>query len=111
MPQNVIQINRFPQLRSKFDQFAFFISLLTKGHINITKNSKKFVSILKSVDLVLHAPGGPSIGDTYLKAEKLYLWRLRLIQKMKIPYIFYAPSMGPFNNKSSSLKKARPFTL
>lgn len=53
--------------------------------------------ILKEADLVLHAPGGPSIGDIY-DGEWQYLWRLDLIRRMKKPYMFYAPSMGPFEN-------------
>ena len=55
-----------------------------------------FMKSLLQADIVLHAPGGPSIGDTYFKAEKLYLWRLDFIRRLGVPYIFYAPSMGPF---------------
>ena len=97
MPENVIQIDRFPKLESRMAQLEFFIVLLFKGKFAFTKEARKFIRALKEADVVLHAPGGPSIGDTYFKAEKLYLWRLNLIRRMGIPYIFYAPSMGPFN--------------
>ncbi len=97
MPENVIQIDRFPKLESRIAQLEFFIVLLFKGKFALTKEARKFIRALKEADVVLHAPGGPSIGDTYFKAEKLYLWRLNLIRRMGIPYIFYAPSMGPFN--------------
>ena len=97
MPENIIQIDRFPKLESRMAQLEFFIVLLFKGKFAFTKEARKFIRALKEADVVLHAPGGPSIGDTYFKAEKLYLWRLNLIRRMGIPYIFYAPSMGPFN--------------
>lgn len=97
MPENVIQIGRFPKLESRVAQLEFFIVLFFKGKFAFTKEARKFIHVLKRADIVLHAPGGPSIGDTYFKAERLYLWRLNLIRHMKIPYIFYAPSMGPFN--------------
>ena len=101
MPENIIQIDRFPKLESRMAQLEFFIVLLFKGKFAFTKEARKFIRALKEADVVLHAPGGPSIGDTYFKAEKLYLWRLNLIRRMGIPYIFYAPSMGPFNCTSA----------
>ena len=99
MPECVKQIERFPKLQSKIAQLDFFVTCLTKSKIVLTSSTKEFIRELKKADVVLHAPGGPSIGDTYLKAEKLYLWRLDFIRKMGVPYIFYAPSMGPFENK------------
>lgn len=102
MPAQVEQIGRFPKYRSKIAKIEFFIVWATKGAIAFTKEGKKFVKKLKSADLVLHAPGGPSIGDIYYGSEKMYLWRLRLAKRMRIPYMFYAPSMGPFNNPERS---------
>lgn len=102
MPAQVEQIGRFPKFGSKIAKLEFFIVWATKGAIAFTKEGKKFVKILKSADLVLHAPGGPSIGDIYYGSEKMYLWRLRLAKRMGIPYMFYAPSMGPFNNPERS---------
>lgn len=97
MPENVIQISRFPKLQSKVAQAEFFIVLATKGKVVFSREAKLFMKSLLQADIVLHAPGGPSIGDTYFKAEKLYLWRLNFIRKLGVPYMFYAPSMGPFN--------------
>ena len=85
MPENVIQIDRFPKLESRMAQLEFFIVLLFKGKFAFTKEARKFIRALKEADVVLHAPGGPSIGDTYFKAEKLYLWSLNLIRRMGIP--------------------------
>ena len=98
MPERVKQIPRFPVLQSKFAQIEFFIALFTNGKISFSKHAREFLECVRNSDLVIHAPGGPSIGDTYFKAEKVYLWRLDLIRKMGKKYMFYAPSMGPFKN-------------
>lgn len=97
MPPQVTQIGRFPKLRSRVAQLEFFAAKATKGRLVFTKEGKQFIKALKEADLVLHAPGGPSIGDIYANAEMLYLWRLDLVRKLNKPYMFYAPSMGPFN--------------
>lgn len=104
MPPQVKQIGRFPKLRSRVAQFEFFAAKATNGNLVFTKEGKQFIKALKEADLVLHAPGGSSIGDIYLNAEMLYLWRLDLVRKLNKPYMFYAPSMGPFN-----IEKRNPF--
>lgn len=106
MPTQVKQIDRFPKLQSRFSQFDFFLSIFSRGELCFTKANKEFIKELKEADLVIHAPGGPSIGDTYLDAEKLYLWRFNFIRKMGKKYMFYAPSMGPFKcEKRNALRK------
>lgn len=102
MPAQVEQICRFPKFGSKIAKIEFFIAWATKGAITFTKEGKKYIKKLKNADLVIHAPGGPSIGDIYYGSEKMYLWRLKLAKRMGIPYMFYAPSMGPFNNPERS---------
>lgn len=97
--ETVTTINRFPQSYSFSGKIDFIFTYLTCGIIAFTSEGKKFVESLKEADLVIHAPGGPSIGDTYHNAELLYLLRLDLMRKAKIPYIFYSPSMGPFYDK------------
>ena len=99
MPCNVRQISRFPKLESRVAQAEFFLTLITRGRLSFTKETKEFLRALKEADIVLHAPGGPSIGDTYYNAELLYLLRLDLTRRMGIAYMFYSPSMGPFNDK------------
>lgn len=74
------------------------LSYYTNGKINLTSGARAFYKALKGADLVLHAPGGPSIGDIYLQQETLKLRRLMAIKKSGVPYVFYAPSMGPFEN-------------
>lgn len=98
MPKQVEQICRFPKYGSKIAKLEFFIAWATKGLISFTKEGRKFIKKLKKTDLVLHAPGGPSIGDIYYSSEKMYLWRLKFVKRLGIPYMFYAPSMGPFIN-------------
>lgn len=106
LPEDIKQIDRLPKLRSRVAQLEYFIILATKGKVAFTKEGKVFMKALWEADLVLHAPGGPSIGDIYDKPERLYLWRLDLVRRMGIPYMFYAPSMGPFHNpKRSKLRK------
>lgn len=74
------------------------ISIETKGKINLTSGAKAFYKAINGADIVLHAPGGPSIGDIYLPQETIKLRRLLAIKKAGVPYAFYAPSMGPFKN-------------
>lgn len=106
MPAQARQIERFPKLQSKIAQLEFFAVLASNGKIIFTKDGKEFIEALRGCDLVIHAPGGPSIGDIYLESEWLYLKRLELVRKLKIPYMFYAPSMGPFENeKRNPLRK------
>lgn len=75
------------------------ISIETKGKINLTSGARTFYKAIKDADIVLHAPGGPSIGDIYLPQETLKLRRLLAVKKAGVPYAFYAPSMGPFKNR------------
>ena len=86
----------------------YWLTWLTKGKMSLLSNSKEFIQIVKDSDLVLHAPGGPSIGDIYYNDEKKYLQRLDLIRRMGIKYAFYAPSMGPFrrtDKRRNALRK------
>lgn len=99
MPRQVSQIERMPKHESKIAQIEFFLIIASKGKICFTKEGKNFIKALNNCDLVIHAPGGPSIGDIYHEREWLYLQRLNLVRRKGIPYIFYAPSMGPFEQR------------
>lgn len=96
MPDQVRLIDRFPKVRARLEQLEFFAAIPTKGRFVFTKSGKEFMDAVRKADLVIHAPGGPSIGDIYYKVEILYLWCLDLIRKKGVKYMFYAPSMGPF---------------
>lgn len=84
-----------------------FITKITRGKISLVKNSRDFYNIIKWADVVLHAPGGPSLGETYAHAEKRYWLKFKMINMQKKPYFFYAPSMGPFvdTKKNKTRKK------
>ncbi len=73
-----------------------YITYLTKGKIALVKESKEFYNLIKWADIILHAPGGPSLGETYAHAEKRYWFKFKMVNMQKKPYFFYAPSMGPF---------------
>lgn len=104
--RNYIEYPNMPQRVYMYKQFipgdfksiiANKMYIYTKGKIKISSSCKFFMDIIEKADIVLHAPGGPSIGDTYYEAEPTYLRIYDLINAAKKPYMFYAPSMGPFN--------------
>lgn len=96
--QHVRVLSTFP-IGGKKTSILEAISYISNGRINLTKGAKEFYGALDGASMVLHAPGGPSIGDLYLSQEKLKLRRLLMIQKSGVPYAFYAPSLGPFEHK------------
>lgn len=110
MPEQVELIDRFPKVRNRVAQVEFVLAHLTAGKFVFTEAGKKFMHILKKADLVIHAPGGPSIGDIYKNVEFFYLWTLDIVKRNNIPYLFYAPSMGPFQDRKRN-KARRPLLL
>lgn len=79
------------------------LMLITFGKLSLSKAGKKFIKAIDEADILIHAPGGPSIGDVYGSRwlhDLPYLQRL-LVAKIfkKKPLFFYAPSMGPFSGK------------
>lgn len=107
MPQQVELIDRFPKVHNRIAQMEFVLAHLTAGKCVFTKAGKKFMNALKSADLVIHAPGGPSIGDIYKDVEFFYLWTLDIVKKNHIPYMFYAPSMGPFKDQKKNIERKK----
>ena len=96
MPSNVKMIDQL----IPSDNLQYRLALLSKGRMVIGKTYSEFEKYIKMADIVLHAPGGPSIGDTYIEDEMGYLRFYNLLVNQEIPYMFYAPSMGPFNEKN-----------
>lgn len=99
--ENVEIINAYPG-GSKLNYLDAFFTVMTYGKFSLTDNGKKFLAAINDADLVIHAPGGPSIGDMYggKLGDLPYLYRLfiaKIIKKKSL--VFYAPSMGPFNNR------------
>lgn len=92
--------HRFPRSWNFIELFFMFLS---KGHITFSCDGKDFVKAMKNADIVVHAPGGPSIGDIYSNAEFAYLCRILLALRLKKPVFIYAPSIGPFKSKARNL--------
>ncbi|OPY24519.1 MAG: hypothetical protein A4E23_00304 [Methanomethylovorans sp. PtaU1.Bin073] len=69
------------------------LCLFTLGRFSLTTYGKKYLACLKKSDIVIHAPGGPSIGDMY--GGKLrdypYLCRLLIVVFYGKPLFFYSP--------------------
>lgn len=98
-PYTKKEINLIP-LYPRFRQIPdFILGILSKGNLVFSKEGKYFFKTLKSSDIIIHAPGGPCIGDTYSISEILYLLRYFAILRMNKKFIIYAPSMGPFSKK------------
>lgn len=98
MPENVMIIHQFIPRKFK-SLLAYYIGIVSNGKIRVSSSGKKIMDAIEKADIILHAPGGPSIGDTYYEDEPTYLRVYDLIQAMNKPYIFYAPSMGPFSRE------------
>jgi colanic acid/amylovoran biosynthesis protein len=97
LPNNVRTIEQYaPQSKKRY--FEYLLLLVTHGKIYLSRKAEIFIDEVKTSDLILYAPGGPSIGDIYFKDEIGYLRGMNIIRRLKKPYVFYAPSMGPFNN-------------
>lgn len=82
------------------------LMLLTFGKLSFTRQGREFIKAVDEADVVIHAPGGPDIGDLYgnilvpLLPDFVSLSEL-LISKVfkKKPFFIYAPSMGPFSRR------------
>ena len=98
MPRNVSMITQFCPSSLK-SNLTLELAKISKGNIGIGHKLSILIKKIKDSDIILHAPGGPSIGDTYFEVEPTYLKIYDLICCMKKKYMFYAPSMGPFKTK------------
>lgn len=92
---NIFYIEEYPRLR---EIPRFILGVISNGKLGNSK-FKEFYKELKEADLVLHAPGGPSIGDIYSVKEPTYIVKLWAAKFYNIPYMFCAPSAGPFKKR------------
>ena len=106
--EDIELLDLFPSLERKVSSILslgmdIFLTLITFGKIALTKQGKKFVSAVHDADVVIHAPGGPAIGDLYGGKygfwEFFYSYRLLIPILRGKPVFFYAPSMGPFSGR------------
>lgn len=87
MPSNVKMIRQFCPGSFK-SKIAHNIALITKGTLALSHNERILVNEIKDSDIVVHAPGGPSIGDLYYDDEPSYLSIFDLIISMNKKYMF-----------------------
>ncbi|MBM3211256.1 hypothetical protein FJZ33_03485, partial [Candidatus Poribacteria bacterium] len=75
--------------------------LFTFGKLSFTRAGREFIKAVDEADVVIHAPGGPDMGDLYghkLLGDTFSLRELIISKVFKNkPFFFYAPSMGPFS--------------
>lgn len=95
-PNLPVQVKSIVQAIFVTNDLKFQILKRTKCKIVLGRTYNRTVNELRSSDLILHAPGGPSIGDTYYDSEETYLNFYDILKNLRKPYIFCAPSMGPF---------------
>ena len=62
-------IDCFPRNREILNAMAF---ILSSGKICIGNGLKKYIENVAWADVILHAPGGPSLSDIYIKDEPKY---------------------------------------
>lgn len=106
LPVNVRTISQFVP-DSLIKEILCNVAIYTRINAILPNGAKELLSEIKLADLILHAPGGPSLGDTYYESEMGYLKTFDLINKMGKPYMFYAPSMGPFKREERNDKRKK----
>lgn len=111
-------IPRFGNVQRRYiiKRILYKLSVFTQGEINLMPSTRSiskennrraldsFVAAVKWCDLAIYAPGGPNIGDLY-RAYSL-LDCIEIIQKNGKPYVFFAPSMGPFKQYKGRIAKS-----
>lgn len=101
---NVTVLGEFPK-SGKLGKIEYLLAKMSIGKILISEEAKEFYKALNDCDIVLHAPGGPSIGDIYYNQEVIKLRRLHLVIEMNKKLMFYAPSMGPFQREERNTER------
>ncbi|MCR5207720.1 MAG: polysaccharide pyruvyl transferase family protein [Eubacterium sp.] len=76
---------------------------LSRGRLAVSKNIRELIKIIKNSDMVFHNPGGPSMGDLYPSMQFPSYYKFIITRLFRKPYLFYAPSMGPFENKKENI--------
>lgn len=94
---------------SKKQMIEIPILILSKGNFALSENLKTIIKCIKKADIILHAPGGPSMGDLYPSMQYQTFYKFFLAKALKKPYGFYAPSMGPFNSKFQNILRKSIF--
>ena len=85
------------------------LAILTKGRFIYSNEGKIFFKTVQESDYIIHAPGGPSIGDIYSFSEILYILRYLVVLRFGKKFIIAAPSVGPFNKKIRNIFRKKIF--
>ena len=98
--RNIEVLGNYPHSHS--ERVDSLLTVLSLGRVSLTKRGRSFLRAVDGADIVVHAPGGPSIGDMYGNRFMRYghLYRLlfsKILKKKRL--FFYAPSMGPFSDR------------
>lgn len=120
--ENVEVLKPFPYFDKRFSMIFLvdmLFTLITFGKLAFTVSGKKFLSTVDDADFIIHAPGGPSIGDLYSEklVESYCLYRLLIPIVKGKPVFLYAPSVGPFSGlfknlfRKFILKRINPLIL
>jgi colanic acid/amylovoran biosynthesis protein len=118
--ENITLIPTYPASKSRY--IDALINVLSWGKLSFTTQGNHFIRAVNRADIVIYAPGGPSIGELYSGkfhiAELSSLFRILVAEVIKKkPLFFYAPSMGPFSGtlmnhiRRSLLKRADAIIL
>jgi len=103
--ENIKYTTEYPRLRNLL---GFILSIITNFKY-IPSAARGLVQMMQQADIIIHAPGGPSIGDIYGIKELNYLAKFWAASKMGKPYIFAAPSAGPFKSKCSNIFRRKMY--
>ena len=106
LPEDVQTVPQF--VPTTFVKYILsYIAVQSSAYLLLPNGAREFLQAVQSADFILHAPGGPTLGDTYYPSELGYLRTFDLIKKMNKPYMFYAPSMGPFRKSERNPHRKR----
>lgn len=107
---DIERIELYPNIWSKVERLEAVVNVLTFGKLVFTRRGREFIRAVNEADIVIHAPGGPTIGDLNALGDLHYLYRMLVAKVFKRkPLFFYAPSMGPFSGRLRNA--ARKFIL
>lgn len=98
--KKMIVLQEYPARKNYLE---LIIPYITKGKVVFGKQAKQFCKHMMESDVVIHGPGGPSIGELYKRGESRYITRLRLALRFGKKIFFYAPSAGPFETKFANI--------
>lgn len=97
-PEDVVRFTNIPYFTRK-NYIEIPLLLLSRGRCGLFPGTRTYIKRAQNADLVMHGPGGPSMGDIYRSTQFNSYFKFLIALALNKPYLFYAPSMGPFVNK------------